>query len=88
MSEQRIAPITSFVVDDHQALIAVPMDEDGHAVTRYFLGEEAADHARLPSVTQEALQVVGAWRDVDWEQMAEALDRIRHESKPTPPIEL
>jgi hypothetical protein len=25
---------------------------------------------------------------MDWEEMVEALDRIRHESKPTPPIEL
>lgn len=40
-----------------------------------------------PSV-QEALDLAGAWDDLDWDEMEQALYRIRHESKPTPPIEL
>ena len=35
-----------------------------------------------------ALAVIGAWSDLDWEETAAELDRIRHESTPTPPIEL
>jgi len=34
------------------------------------------------------LPVAGAWSHLDWDEMVEALDRIRHDSKPTPPIEL
>ena len=36
----------------------------------------------------DALRLAGAWSHLDWEEMVEALDRMRHESKPTPPIEL
>jgi hypothetical protein len=55
---------------------------------RYFTDEVAADAAALPEATQAALQVIGAWQDLDWDEMEQALDRIRHESVPTPPIEL
>ena len=34
-----------------------------------------------------ALSAFGAWSDMDWEETREALDRIRHESTPTPPID-
>jgi hypothetical protein len=34
------------------------------------------------------LEVIGAWRDLDWDETVAALDRIRHESKPTLPIKL
>jgi hypothetical protein len=37
---------------------------------------------------QDALSLAGAWSHLDWDDMVDALDRIRHESKPTPPIEL
>lgn len=49
------------------------------------------DRARsddLRDVTADALDLVGAWSDLDIDEMADALDRIRHESKPTPPIDL
>ena len=35
---------------------------------------------------QAALDLAGAWSDLDWERALEELDRIRHERKPTPPI--
>ena len=35
-----------------------------------------------------ALKAVGAWADVDFDEMLHALDRIRHESTPTLPIDL
>ena len=37
---------------------------------------------------QTALATIGAWSDLDVEEMLDALDRIKHESKPTPPIDL
>jgi len=32
--------------------------------------------------------LAGAWKDLDWDEMEESLYRIRHESTPTPPIDL
>lgn len=77
---------TSLVVHNDQPLIGVIVREDGQDVTRYFADEQAADAAVQPSATEEALSAIGAWSDLDWEEMFDALDRIRHESKPTPPI--
>lgn len=37
---------------------------------------------------QDALELAGAWGDRDWNEVEAELDRIRHSSKPTPPIEL
>jgi hypothetical protein len=36
----------------------------------------------------EARPLAGAWADLDWEEALDELDRIRHESDPTPPIDL
>lgn len=36
---------------------------------------------------QAALAVIGAWSDLDWEEFSAELDRIRHASRPTPPID-
>ncbi len=37
---------------------------------------------------EETLALAGAWKDLPADQMEEELDRIRHSSKPTPPLEL
>jgi hypothetical protein len=37
---------------------------------------------------EETLALAGSWKDLDFDDMIEQLDRIRHESKPTPPLEL
>ena len=77
-----------FVVAAEQPLIAVPLEEDGRDIVRYFTDEErAADAARSRS-GRRAVDLAGVWSDLDWDEMADALDRIRHESKPTPPFEL
>lgn len=36
---------------------------------------------------EETLALAGAWKDLPSEHMEEELDRIRHSSKPTPPLE-
>ena len=88
MPEQQSPQVTTLVVEADHPLIAVPDVKDGQEVTWYFVSEAAVERAMPQTVTQEALKVVGAWRDLDWQEMEEALDRIRHESGPTPPIEL
>ena len=88
MAERRHQELPSLLVQDNQPLIGIPLEEKGQEVVRYFTDEKAADAAVSPSITQAALSVIGAWSDLDWQEMVEALDRMRHESKPTPPIEL
>ncbi len=47
---------------------------------------------KKPSAKQQAiaetLALAGLWSDLDLEEMLTALDHIRHDSKPTPPLEL
>jgi hypothetical protein len=69
-------------------LIGIIVQEQGKEVVRYFTDEKAADAAVSQRTTQDALAVIGAWDDLDWEKTVAALDQIRHESKPTPPIKL
>lgn len=71
-----------------QPLIGIIMQEDSQDVVRYFTDEEAADRGLPDSVTLQALGVIGEWKDLDWDDMEAALDRIRHETPATPPIEL
>lgn len=37
---------------------------------------------------EETLALAGAWKDLPSDHMEEELDRIRHASKPTPPLNL
>ena len=71
-----------------QPLIGVRVRENGQMVTRYFTEEQRpADQAARQSRVEKARGLAGAWKDLDWDEMGKALDRIRHQSRPTPPIE-
>jgi hypothetical protein len=72
----------------HSPLIGLIFEENGQEVVHYFTEEKAADAVVSHSATQKALAVIGAWSDLDWNETVAALDRIRHESEPTPPIKL
>lgn len=72
----------------NQPLIGIPFEENGKEVIRYFSEEKQADHAVSNDATKKALALAGAWSDLDFDKMLNALDHIRHDSKPTPPIEL
>ncbi len=37
---------------------------------------------------EDTLALAGSWSDLDWDEMIRELDRIRHQSKPTPPLDL
>ena len=73
---------------EHQPLIGIPFQENGKEVIRYFSEEAQADKAVSEDAKQKALALAGAWSDLDFDEMLDALDHIRHDSKPTPPIEL
>jgi hypothetical protein len=87
MAALRRAATASLTVLPDQPLIGVPAEEEGREVTRYFTDEAAADAALEDEGVQQALSVIGAWSHLDWDQAVQELDRIRHESTPTPPIE-
>jgi hypothetical protein len=88
MAERRHQGVPSLLVQDNQPLIGIPFEEQGQQVVRYFAREEEADRAVADQEVQDAMSLAGAWSHLDWDAMVEALDRIRHESKPTPPIKL
>ena len=80
-------PGSSLTAHRKQLVFAVPVDEDGREEMRYFTEEGDLDQSSHEGDIQEALSVIGAWSDLDWDHAVEELDRIRHESLPTPPIE-
>lgn len=84
ITPRRRAAVT---VGEGEALVAVPVDEDGRETTLYFVDDVAADAALGDDGVREALGAIGGWRHLDWEQAVDELDRIRHASRPTPPIE-
>lgn len=87
MAEAPQRRASGFSVRGHHPFIGIVREEDGEEVTYYLTDEESADAATPESVTQAALGAIGAWRDLDWDDMVEALDRIRHQTPPTPPID-
>jgi hypothetical protein len=86
MPEQPVHHPT-FIARGDQPLVGVITEEDGQEVVRYYTEDEPETSLRKQQI-QRALLLAGAWGDVDWDETVEALDRIRHESKPTPPIDL
>jgi prevent-host-death family protein len=73
---------TSLLVRGDQPLVGVVVHEGDQEFTRYSTDDGAADVAGI----ERALALAGAWADLDWDEAEAELDRIRHESQPTPPI--
>lgn len=76
-----------------QPLIGIPTGEGDDEVVRYFTSDEEVDEARSKdrASLRRALSLAGAWKHIDEEggpDMLDELDRMRHETKPTPPFEL
>jgi hypothetical protein len=79
---------TSLSVDGDRPLVGVPGRENGREVVRYFVDDLEGPAALPADVLRRARAALGSWSDMDWEETKAALDRIRHESEPTPPIDL
>jgi hypothetical protein len=91
--EQSFEQHPSFQVSESQPLIAVPLEENGRRVVRYFVDEETADRELAQrKAARDTGRLAGVWARIDpelgWDELADELDRIRHESKPTLPIDL
>ncbi len=80
-------PIPVLSLHPDQALVGVRATEDGREVTHFFAEEDVDERTTPDQTLQKALAAIGSWSDLDWEETVAALDRIRHESTPTPPIE-
>lgn len=88
MDDHQDPPTSELVIRTGQRVIAIPGTADGQMVTRYFVEEGARAPSERDASVAAALNAAGAWADLDWDEMEAALDRIRHESRPTPPITL
>lgn len=86
-AEQRSINATSLAVRPDQPLIGIVLIEDGQEITRYFTDEAEADAVVATRSAADARDLAGAWSDLDWEETVTELERIRHESIPTPPID-
>lgn len=75
-----------YVVDDTPP-VAVLFNVDGKEVVRYFASDDEADAAITPEMREESLAAIGAWRDMDFNEFMDELDRSRHGTSPTPLIE-
>ena len=49
---------------------------------------EAIPNAKTNRTREKGRSLAGAWRDLAWDDEAEAFERIRHATQPTPPIDL
>ena len=86
MTYQQVQEFTNVQADPGQPLIGIMTEEQGREVVRYFTKEQEADRVLVEDTTQAALALAGAWSDLAWDELEQALDRIRHESQPTPPL--
>jgi hypothetical protein len=71
-----------------EPLIGIPAPDGDGELVHYFTDEEDLDTTLDQLSIQRALSLAGAWADMDWATALDDLDRIRHESHPTPPIDL
>lgn len=71
-----------------EALEQLPPEVQEEAAARLeaLLSEKRSEGQSLQQ-KRSALDLIGSWSDIPWDEMEEALDRIRHESEPTPPID-
>src|SRR4051812_15183104 len=87
MQERQPGQGSGLTVRKKQLVFALPVDNDDREEMRYFTEETDLDASVGDDGVREALSVIGAWSDLDWDEAVEELDRIRHESRPTPPID-
>ena len=84
MAKRRPVLGSGLIVASDEPLIGVLVEEQGRESVYYFTDEAAADAALSPTATEDALSAIGAFADLDWNEMEDALDRIRHEPKSRP----
>lgn len=79
--------VASLVAQPDEPLIGIVFMENGQELTYYFTDEADADAAVAEHGALDPRAFAGIWSDLDWDELEEALYRIRHDSTPTPPID-
>jgi hypothetical protein len=74
------------VLHEGESLVSVMSRGDDGFVEQIFRVAIDADATVDDNVIRTALSLAGAWSDLDWDEMAEALDCIRHSNPPSPPL--
>ncbi len=85
MKEQENRQASGFLVYGDEPLIGVIAEENGQEVIVYFTEEQEVAAPDAQAI-QAALQLAGVWSDLNWQEMEQALDQIRHEAPPSPPL--
>jgi hypothetical protein len=88
MTDQHGPTLAGLTVREDQGLVGVVVTENGHLTTQFYADDAGTGGAAVDAGIQQALQAIGAWSDLDWDEAVEELDRIRHASKPSPPLDL
>jgi hypothetical protein len=78
----------SFLVERDLPLIGVVVEYGDREVIAYSTDEESEETVVSRASVDEALRLLGAWKDIDTDDALDQLDRIRRASQPTPPIDL
>lgn len=86
MPDEPLYRAGSLTVRRDQPLFGVPIDDDQEAI-RYFTDDADADAGLADQGVQQALSVAGAWSDLNWDEAVVELERIRRDSRPSPPVE-
>jgi hypothetical protein len=86
MSE--LPPTTGLSVADDRPLVGLPSRRNGREVVRYFTEDTNAPSPLPEDVLRRARAAYGSWKGLDWQETLGALDRIREENEPTPPVDL
>jgi hypothetical protein len=81
-----VQPADAFSVQAESPLIGVFVDNEGQETVTYFVSDEVADQPLQQEQTQDPIKLAGVWSDLDADAMLDGLDRLRHESNPTPPV--
>ncbi|OGE45196.1 hypothetical protein A3B39_01780 [Candidatus Daviesbacteria bacterium RIFCSPLOWO2_01_FULL_37_10] len=84
---QQISNQSAFSFMKTQPLIGIEIDENGQTKTYYFTDEKEADRA-LSKTRGDILSLAGVWSNLDWKEVVDSLDKIRHESHPSQAINL
>jgi hypothetical protein len=86
-AERHAENVPALIVRNDQPLVVAACTDDDTQFC-YFADDLVDEEAESAPVVQAAVDAIGSWSDLDWDDVEAELDRIRHESTPTPPIEL
>jgi hypothetical protein len=76
------------LLPEMQEEIAAQIEEMTEPIEEVAVPGRTVPDSNLPKSVRDALSMIGAWHDLQEDDEFEAFDRLGHESKPTPPIDL